>query len=72
MHDLRHTFAVLRLVRWYADGTDVDQKMPALSTYMGHAETFYTYWYQTAVPELMAIAAGRFEQLDDLVGDDNA
>lgn len=72
LHDLRHTFAVRRLVRWYADGAEVDQKMLALSTYMGHAEIFYTYWYLTAVPELMAIAAGRFEHFADLAGDDDA
>ncbi len=72
LHDLRHTFAVRRLIRWYADGVEVDQKMLALSTYMGHAEIFYTYWYLTAVPELMAIAAGRFEQFADLAGDDDA
>ena len=36
---------------WHADGTDIDQMMLALSTYMGHAEIFYTYWYLTAVPE---------------------
>lgn len=72
LHDLRHTFAVRRLVRWYADGAEVDQKMLALSTYMGHAEIFYTYWYLTAVPELMAITAGRFEQFADLAGDDDA
>lgn len=72
LHDLRHTFAVRRLVRWYADGAEVDQKMLALSTYLGHAEIFYTYWYLTAVPELMAIAAGRFEQFADLTGDDDA
>lgn len=53
LHDLRHTFAVRRLVRWYADGAEVGQKMLALSTYMGHVEIFYTYWYLTAVPELM-------------------
>ncbi|MGB7501974.1 MAG: hypothetical protein WBM25_06200 [Azonexus sp.] len=46
--------------------------MLALSTYMGHAEIFYTYWYLTAVPELMAIAASRFEQFADLAGDDDA
>lgn len=45
LHDVRHTFAVRRLLGWYADGADVDQKMLALSTYMGHAEIFYTYWY---------------------------
>lgn len=72
LHDLRHTFAVRRLVRWYADGADADQKILALSTYMGHAEIFYTYWYLTAVAELMAIAAGRFEQVAYLAGDDDA
>ncbi len=72
LHDLRHTFAVRRLLGWYADGADVDQKMLALSTYMGHAEIFYTYWYLTGVPELMAIAAGRFEQFAGFVGDDDA
>ena len=72
LHDLRHTFAVRRLIRWYADGAEIDQKMLALSTYMGHAEIFYTYWYLTGVPELMAITAGRFEQFADLAGDDDA
>ena len=68
LHDLRHTFAVRRLMRWHADGTDIDQMMLALSTYMGHAEIFYTYWYLTAVPELMALAGGKFERFADLAG----
>ena len=71
LHDLRHTFAVRRLMRWHADGTDIDQMMLALSTYMGHAEIFYTYWYLTAVPELMALAGGKFERFADLAGDDD-
>lgn len=69
LHDLRHTFVVRRVMLWHADGTDVDQMMLALSTYMGHAEIFYTYWYLTAVPELMALAGGKFEQFADLMGD---
>ncbi len=69
LHDLRHTFVVRRLMRWHEDGTDIDQMMLALSTYMGHAEIFYTYWYLTAVPELMALAGGKFERFADLVGD---
>jgi integrase len=71
LHDLRHTFAVRRLIGWHADGTDIDQMMLALSTYMGHAEIFYTYWYLTAVPELMALAGGKFERFADLAGDDD-
>lgn len=69
LHDLRHTFAVRRMMLWHADGTDIDQMMLALSTYMGHAEIFYTYWYLTAVPELMELAGGKFERFADLSGD---
>jgi hypothetical protein len=54
---------------WHAEGTDIDQMMLALSTYMGHAEIFHTYWYLTAVPELMALAGGKFERFADLGGD---
>ena len=53
----------------HAEGTNVDRTMLALSTYMGHAEIFYTYWYLTAVPELMALAGERFERFADLPGD---
>jgi integrase/recombinase XerD len=63
LHDARHTFAVRRLQRWYEEGADVGQKMPALSTYLGHAKVTDTYWYLTGVPELMAIASRRFECL---------
>ena len=40
---------------------DIDQAMLSLSTYVGHAMVTNTYWYLSAVPELMALAAGRFE-----------
>ncbi len=62
IHDLRHTFAVRRVTLWQANGVEIDQAMLALSTYMGHAKISNTYWYLTAVPELMAAAAGKFEQ----------
>lgn len=61
IHDLRHTFVVRRVMLWHAQGVDVDQVMLALSTYVGHAMVTNTYWYLTGVPELMAVAAGRFE-----------
>jgi integrase len=72
LHDLRHTFAVRRLILWHTEGIDVDQMMLALSTYMGHAKIVYTYWYLTAVPELMALAGGKFEYFADLLGDSDA
>lgn len=61
IHDLRHTFVVRRILRWQAQGVDIDQAMLSLSTYVGHAMVTNTYWYLSAVPELMALAAGRFE-----------
>jgi len=59
---LRHTFAVRRVTLWQTHGVDIDQAMLALSTYMGHAKISNTYWYLTAVPELMTVAAAKFEQ----------
>jgi len=62
IHGLRHTFAVRRLLRFSEDGVDVERKILALATYLGHANVAHTYWYLTAVPELMAITAQRFER----------
>jgi len=47
---------------WHAQGTDIDQAMLALSTYLGHAKISNTYWYLTGVPELMALAGSKFER----------
>jgi integrase len=63
IHDLRHTFIVRRVLLWHAQGVDIDQAMLSLSTYVGHAMVTNTYWYLTGVPELMAVAAGKFETL---------
>jgi integrase len=62
IHDLRHTFICHCLLRWYRQGVDVDGEILSLSTYVGHARVTDTYWYITGIPELMAIAARRFEQ----------
>ena len=61
IHDLRHTFACRRLGAWYADGSDAAVKVAALATYLGHAHITDTYWYLTGSPELLALAAQRFE-----------
>jgi integrase len=61
IHDFRHTFAVRRLLKWYEEGANLDQKILALSTYLGHAQVTDTYWYLSAVPELLAIVSEKFE-----------
>jgi integrase/recombinase XerD len=57
IHDLRHTFAVTTLLGWYRDGADVRAMLPRLSTYLGHVDPKHTYWYLSAAPELLALAA---------------
>jgi integrase len=61
VHDLRHTFVVRRVMLWHKQGINVDQAMLSLSTYVGHAMLTNTYWYLSAVPELVAVAANKFE-----------
>ena len=61
VHDLRHSFVVRRVMLWHQQGIDVDQAMLSLSTYVGHAMVTNTYWYLSGVPELVAVAASKFE-----------
>lgn len=64
LHDLRHTFVCRRLEQWYREERDLDRHVLALSTYVGHAKVTDTYWYATATPELLALAAGRLPSAD--------
>jgi integrase/recombinase XerD len=60
-HDLRHSFAVRTLIQWHRSGVDIDAAMPRLSTYLGHIAPTDTYWYLSAAPELMELAARRLD-----------
>jgi hypothetical protein len=46
---------------WYRRGEDAAAGMATLSTYLGHVDPAGTYWYLSASPELLALAAGRLE-----------
>jgi site-specific recombinase XerD len=61
LHDLRHSFAVHRLVAWYKAGADVNRMLPKLSTYLGHFQISHTQRYLTMTPELLQQASARFE-----------
>ncbi|UPJ94951.1 tyrosine-type recombinase/integrase [Bradyrhizobium sp. 172] len=61
VHDFRHRFAIRTLLDWYREGKDVEQQLPVLSTYLGHACGRDTYWYLSACPELMEEAARRLD-----------
>ena len=60
-HDLRHGLAVHTLLGWMRDGVNVDEHIGVLSTYLGHVAPADTYWYLSATPELMALAAERLD-----------
>lgn len=62
IHDLRHSFAVDTLIDWHRSGADIEARMPVLSTYLGHVNPAGTYWYLSAAPELMTLAAERLDQ----------
>jgi integrase/recombinase XerD len=60
-HQLRHSFAVRTLIGWQRGGVSIDERIAALSIYLGHVNPADTYWYLSAAPELMALAADRLE-----------
>jgi len=62
LHDLRHSFAVHRLLEWYRSGANVQALLPALSTYMGHLDLRSTQVYLTMTHELLSEASHRFER----------
>jgi integrase/recombinase XerD len=67
IHDLRHTFTVATLRDWYRDGIDVQAHLPVLSAMLGHLAPAATYWYLTATPDLLELAAQRLHKhLGDL------
>jgi integrase len=63
LHDLRHTFAVTCLLRWNRRPGAITSNILALSAYLGHRQVSDTYWYLTAIPQLLARSSARFEQL---------
>ena len=60
-HQLRHSFAVRTLIDWQRSGALIDERIAVLSTYLGHVSPAETYWYLTATPELMGLAADRLD-----------
>lgn len=52
LHDLRHTFAVHALLRWYRDGENVQAKLPLLAIYMGHVSIASTRYYLELIEPL--------------------
>lgn len=60
LHDLRATFAVTRLLQWYRDGNNVMNRLPLLSTYLGHACVSDSEVYLRVTTALLEQANARF------------
>lgn len=60
LHDLRATFAVTRLLEWYRAGDNVMNRLPLLSTYLGHARVRDTEIYLPITTALLEQANTRF------------
>lgn len=63
IHDLRHSFAVNALLRWYRAGADVAAKLPLLATYLGHGSAVSTHYYLHLIEPLRTVASERFSNL---------
>lgn len=63
IHDLRHTFATRVLEQCVTRRDAVARDFVALSTYLGHSDIRYTYWYLEATPDLMGDIAAAAETL---------
>jgi len=61
IHDMRHSFAIQCLLRWYREGADVQSQLPKLAMYMGHVSIVSTAYYLRWIPELAQAASERFE-----------
>lgn len=60
VHDLRHSFAVSRLLAWHRSGANLYAKLPTLSTYLGHVTVTGTELYLHATAELLESTGQRF------------
>lgn len=62
LHDVRHTFALNRIISWYREGADVQCLLPHLSTYLGHVDIAATQHYLMMTSELLNEASQRFQR----------
>jgi len=68
IHDMRHSFAVHRLYKWYAQGVEPQTKLLLLSLYMGHVQVENTAHYLQTGQDLMRIASRQCaKDLDDVL-----
>lgn len=60
-HDLRHSYACLRMLMWFEQGADLGVKLPLLATYMGHVNLSSTQYYLRLTEDLLSEVTSRYQ-----------
>jgi integrase len=68
LHDLRRSFAVATLLRWYREGIDPSSRLMHLATFLGHVSAESTTVYLPITEELLHEADQRFRAAAPKVG----
>jgi integrase len=61
LHDLRHTYAVHRMLLWYERGADLNAKLPLLATYLGHVNLYSSQYYLRLTEDLLSEVTSRYQ-----------
>ena len=61
LHDLRHSFAVHRMILWYRQGADLSARLPLLATYLGHVGLSSSQRYLRVTEDLVGEVTRRYE-----------
>ena len=65
IHSLRHTFAVRNILKWLNAGENINNRLPYLSTYMGHISLSSTQVYLQSIKEMKAVGSEKFYRFFD-------
>ena len=61
VHDLRHSYAVHRMLLWYEQGADLNAKLPLLATYLGHVSLSSSQYYLRLTEDLLSEVMSRYQ-----------
>jgi integrase len=61
LHDLRHSYAILRMMLWYEQGADLGARLPLLATYLGHVGLSSSQYYLRLTEDLLGVVLNRYQ-----------
>jgi|SRR5208283_1894413 len=61
LHDLRHSYAVHRMLLWYEQHADLNAKLPLLATYLGHVNLSSSQYYLRLTEDILSEVMSRYQ-----------